>query len=165
MNKVFAFIVFFISFQFVTSLQAQSPIAISAKAVLINDSSYILQSKVQIKEGWRVYGANSDGINAPSYATSLETVFFQDKVKFSIQPKSEKDILLGKATIFKEPFELEQPLIIRGFQPDSLHLNLVMNVAKADSFLSLEIPFAVALAKGKKVEGFQILLQIGRAHV
>ena len=158
MNKVFAFIVFFISFQFVTTLQAQSPIAISAKAVLINDSSYILQSKVQIKEGWRVYGANPDGINAPSYATSLETVFFQDKVKFSIQPKSEKDILLGKATIFKEPFELEQPLIIRGFQPDSLQLRLVMNVAKADSFLSLEIPFAVALAKGKKVEGFQMLL-------
>ena len=158
MNKVFAFIVFFISFQFVATLQAQPPIAISAKALLINDSSYILQSKVQIKEGWRVYGANPDGINAPSYATALETVFFQDKVKFSIQPKSEKDILLGKATIFKEPFELEQPLIIRGFQPDSLQLRLVMNVAKADSFLSLEIPFAVALAKGKKVEGFQILL-------
>ena len=65
---------------------------------------------------------------------------------------------MGKAIIFNKPFELEQLLIIRGFQPDSLHLNLVMNVAKADSFLSLEIPFAVALAKGKKVEGFQILL-------
>jgi thiol:disulfide interchange protein DsbD len=35
---------------------------------------------------------------------------------------------------------------------------MVMNVAKADSFLSLEIPFSVALANGKKVAGFQILL-------
>ena len=34
-------------------------------------------------------------------------------------------------------------------------------MAKADSFLSLEIPLSVALANGKKVAGFQILLPAG----
>ena len=63
--------------------------------------------------------------------------------------------------MFNKSFDLSQNIIIKGFQPDSLQLLLVMNVAKADSFLSLEIPLSVALANGKKVAGFQILLPAG----
>jgi len=139
-------------------LQAQAPITITAKTVLLNDSSYSVKANIQIKEGWHVYGANPDGLNAPEISSKIETAKFQDKAVFSIKPIHEKDILFTKAFIFNKPFDIAQNIIIKGFQPDSLQLLMVLNVAKADSFLSLEIPFSVALANGKKVAGFQILL-------
>jgi thiol:disulfide interchange protein DsbD len=139
-------------------LQAQGPIIITAKAVVLNDSSYLVKANIQIKEGWHVYGTNPDGLNAPEISSKIETAKFQDKPVFSIKPIQEKDILFTKAFIFNKPFDIAQNLIIKGFQPDSLQLLIVLNVAKADSFLSLEIPFSVALANGKKVAGFQILL-------
>jgi thiol:disulfide interchange protein DsbD len=139
-------------------LQAQAPITITAKAVVLNDSSYSVKANIQIKEGWHVYGNNADGINAPEISSKIETAKFQDKAVFSIKPIQEKDILFTKAFIFNKPFDIAQNIIIKGFQPDSLQLLMVLNVAKADSFLSLEIPFSVALANGKKVAGFQILL-------
>ena len=140
------------------SLQAQTPITITAKAVVVSDSAYSIKANVQLKEGWHVYGNNPDGLNAPELSSKIETAKFQDKAVFSTKPTEEKDILFTKAFIFDKSFDLSQNLIIKGFQPDSLQLILVLNVAKADSFLSLEIPFSVALANGKKVAGFQILL-------
>jgi cytochrome c biogenesis protein CcdA/thioredoxin-related protein len=158
LNKILAFFVFLISSIIGLSLQAQTPINITAKALVVNDSSYSIKANIQIKEGWHVYGANPDGLNAPELSSKIETAKFQDKAIFSIKPSQEKDILFTKAFVFNKSFDLSQNIIIKGFQPDSLQLLLVMNVAKADSFLSLEIPFSVALANGKKVAGFQILL-------
>jgi thiol:disulfide interchange protein DsbD len=158
LNKILAFFVFLISSLIGLSLQAQTPITITAKAVVVNDSSYSIKANIQIKEGWHVYGTNPDGLNAPELSSKIETAKFQDKAVFSIKPSQEKDILFTKAFVFNKPFDLSQNIIIKGFQPDSLQLLMVLNVAKADSFLSLEIPFSVALANGKKVAGFQILL-------
>ena len=142
-------------------MQAQSPVTAIAKAVLVNDSTYTIKANIEIKEGWHVYGANPDGLNAPELNSKIETAKFQNKAIFSIKPTEEKDILFTKAFVFNKPFELTQNIIIGGFQPDSLQLIMVLNVAKADSFLSLEIPLSVALANGKKVAGFQILLPAG----
>lgn len=149
----------------VPSVYGQQPISISAKAILINDSSYTIKANVQMKEGWRIYAENPDGLNAPTFSSSMETVTFQDKCIFSVTPVHQKDILFGKAFFFNTSFEIAQPINIKGFQPDSLHVVMAMNVAKADSFLSLEIPFSVALARGKKVEGFQILLPAASTSV
>ena len=142
-------------------MQAQSPVTAIAKAVLVNDSTYTVKANIEIKEGWHVYGANPDGLNAPVLSSKIETAKFQNKAVFSTKPTEEKDILFTKAFIFNTSFELTQSLIMGGFQPDSLKMALVINVAKADSFLSLEIPLSVALANGKKVAGFQILLPAG----
>jgi thiol:disulfide interchange protein DsbD len=161
LNKILVFFVFLISSLIGLSLQAQTPITITAKAVVVNDSSYSIKANIEIKEGWHVYGANPDGLNAPVLSSKIETAKFQNKAIFSIKPTEEKDILFTKAFIFNKPFELTQNIIIGGFQPDSLQLLMVLNVAKADSFLSLEIPLSVALANGKKVAGFQILLPAG----
>ena len=158
MNKILAFFVFLISSLIGLSLQAQTPITITAKAVVVNDSSYSIKANIQIKEGWHVYGTNPDGLNAPELSSKIETAKFQDIASFSTKPTQEKDILFTKAFVFNKSFDLSQNIIIKGFQPDSLQLLMVLNVAKADSFLSLEIPFSVALANGKKVAGFQILL-------
>ena len=161
MNKILAFFVFLISSLIGLSLQAQTPITTTAKAVVVNDSSYSIKANIEIKEGWHVYGANPDGLNAPELSSKIETAKFQNKAVFSTKPTEEKDILFTKAFVFNKPFELTQNIIIGGFQPDSLQLIMVLNVAKADSFLSLEIPLSVALANGKKVAGFQILLPSG----
>jgi len=158
LNKILVCFVFLITALTGLQLQAQAPITITAKAVVLNDSSYSVKANIQIKEGWHVYGNNADGINAPEISSKIETAKFQDKAVFSIKPIQEKDILFTKAFIFNKPFDIAQNIIIKGFQPDSLQLLMVLNVAKADSFLSLEIPFSVALTNGKKVAGFQILL-------
>ena len=158
MNKIFASFAFFVFCLIANNLEAQSPITVSAKAVVLNDSSYAIKANIQLKEGWHVYGNNADGLNAPELSSKIETVKFQNKAVFSIKPSQEKDILFSKAYIFNKPIDVLQNFIIKGFQPDSLNLVMVLNAAKADSFLSLEIPFSVALANGKKVAGFQILL-------
>jgi len=158
LNKILVCFVFLISAITRLPLQAQAPVTVTAKAVVLNDTSYSVKANVQIKEGWHVYGTNPDGLNAPEISSKIETAKFQDKAVFSIKPIQEKDILFTKAFIFNKPFDIAQNIIIKGFQPDSLQLLMVLNVAKADSFLSLEIPFSVALANGKKVAGFQILL-------
>ena len=158
MNKIFASFAFFVFCLIANNLEAQSPITVSAKALALNDSTYAIKANIQLKEGWHVYGNNADGLNAPELSSKIETVKFQNKAVFSIKPSQEKDILFSKAYIFNKPIDVLQNFIIKGFQPDSLNLVMVLNAAKADSFLSLEIPFSVALANGKKVAGFQILL-------
>jgi len=161
LNKILVFFAFLFACLTTVTTQAQSPVKAIAKAVLVNDSTYTIKANIEIKEGWHVYGANPDGLNAPELSSKIETAKFQNKASFSIKPIEEKDILFTKAFVFNKPFELTQNIIIGGFQPDSLQLIMVLNVAKADSFLSLEIPLSVALANGKKVAGFQILLPAG----
>lgn len=161
MNKILVFFAFLFACLTTFTTQAQSPVKAIAQAVLVNDSTYTIKANIEIKEGWHVYGANPDGLNAPELSSKIETAKFQNKPSFSIKPTEEKDILFTKAFVFNKPFELTQNIIIGGFQPDSLQLLMVLNVAKADSFLSLEIPLSVALANGKKVAGFQILLPAG----
>ena len=161
MNKILVFFAFLFACLTTFTTQAQSPVKAIAKAVLVNDSTYTIKANIEIKEGWHVYGANPDGLNAPELSSKIETAKFQNKPSFSIKPTEEKDILFTKAFVFNKPFELTQNIIIGGFQPDSLQLIMVLNVAKADSFLSLEIPLSVALVNGKKVAGFQILLPAG----
>lgn len=161
MNKILVFFAFLITCLTTVTTQAQSPVTAIAKAVLVNDSTYTIKANIEIKEGWHVYGANPDGLNAPELNSKIETAKFQNKAIFSTKPTEEKDILFTKAFVFNKSFELTQNIIIGGFQPDSLQLIMVLNVAKADSFLSLEIPLSVALANGKKVAGFQILLPAG----
>ena len=158
MNKILVSFAFLIACLTTVTTQAQSPVTVTAKALLVNDSSYTIKANIEIKEGWHVYGANPDGLNAPELNSKIETAKFQNKASFSIKPTEEKDILFTRAFVFNKPFELTQNIIIGGFQPDSLQLIMLLNVAKADSFLSLEIPLSVALANGKKVAGFQILL-------
>jgi thiol:disulfide interchange protein DsbD len=161
LNKILVFFAFLIACLTTVTTQAQSPVTVTAKALLVNDTSYTIKANIEIKEGWHVYGANPDGLNAPELNSKIETAKFQNKASFSIKPTEENDILFTKAFVFNKPFELTQNIIIGGFQPDSLQLLIVLNVAKADSFLSLEIPLSVALANGKKVAGFQILLPVG----
>ena len=161
MNKILVFFAFLFACLTTFTTQAQSPVKAIAQAVLVNDSTYTIKANIEIKEGWHVYGANPDGLNAPELSSKIETAKFQNKPSFSIKPSEEKDILFTKAFVFNKPFELTQNIIIGGFQPDSLQLIMVLNVAKADSFLSLEIPLSVALVNGKKVAGFQILLPAG----
>jgi len=161
LNKILVFFAFLISSHIGLSLQAQTPITITAKAEVVNDTTYTIKANIEIKEGWHVYGANPDGLNAPELSSKIETAKFQNKAVFSTKPTEEKDILFTKAFVFNKPFELTQNIIIGGFQPDSLQLIMLLNVAKADSFLSLEIPLSVALANGTKVAGFQILLPAG----
>jgi cytochrome c biogenesis protein CcdA/thioredoxin-related protein len=158
LNKILVSFAFLIACLTTVTTQAQSPVTVTAKALLVNDSSYTIKANIEIKEGWHVYGANPDGLNAPELNSKIETAKFQNKASFSIKPTEEKDILFTRAFVFNKPFELTQNIIIGGFQPDSLQLIMLLNVAKADSFLSLEIPLSVALANGKKVAGFQILL-------
>jgi len=88
------------------SLQAQTPITITAKAVVVSDSAYSIKANVQLKEGWHVYGNNPDGLNAPELSSKIETAKFQDKAVFSTKPTEEKDILFTKAFVFNKPFEL-----------------------------------------------------------
>jgi thiol:disulfide interchange protein DsbD len=161
LNKILVFFAFLFACLTTFTTQAQSPVKAIAQAVLVNDSTYTIKANIEIKEGWHVYGANPDGLNAPELSSKIETAKFQNKPSFSIKPSEEKDILFTKAFVFNKPFELTQNIIIGGFQPDSLQLIMVLNVAKADSFLSLEIPLSVALVNGKKVAGFQILLPAG----
>jgi thiol:disulfide interchange protein DsbD len=161
LNKILVFFAFLIACLTTVTTQAQNPVAVTAKAVLVNDTTYIIKANIEIKEGWHVYGTNPDGLSAPELSSKIETAKFQNKAVFSTKPTEEKDILFTKAFVFNKPFELTQNIIIGGFQPDSLQLIMVLNVAKADSFLSLEIPLSVALANGTKVAGFQILLPAG----
>ena len=141
-------------------VQSQSDNVVHAKALatLINDSSYALKISLQIDKGWHVYGENPDGINAPLIKSKLESAKLLLAPKYSNAPIKQSDVLFTQALVFTSDFEVNQNLQITGFQPDSLKLNVVLNVAKGDQFYALELPLTVALSKGTKVAGFNILL-------
>ena len=141
-------------------VQSQSDNVVHAKALatLINDSSYALKISLQIDKGWHVYGENPDGINAPLIKSKLESAKLLLAPKYSIAPIKQSDVLFTQALVFTSDFEVNQNIQITGFQPDSIKLIVLLNVAKGDQFYALELPLTVALSKGTKVAGFNILL-------
>jgi len=60
LNKILASFVFLISLLIGLHVQAQLPITVAAKSVLVNDSTYSIKANIQIKQGWHVYGTNPD---------------------------------------------------------------------------------------------------------
>ena len=158
MNKILASFAFLIISLFASNVQAQDPVIASAKAVVVNDSTYTIKANLQIKEGWHVYGDNPDGLNAPTFTAGIETAQFKAAASFITKSIKQKDVLFKEAFVYTNSVDFEQSILIKGFQPDSLKIIISVNVAKADSFLAIEIPVSVALANGKKVTGFQLLL-------
>ena len=158
MNKVLAsFVALFTSLLVNVSL-AQNPVTVHVKAVAVNDSTYTLKASIQIQDNWHVYAANPDGVNAPEFKAGLETVQFIATPAYSTKSLKQSDVLFKQANVYLGTLDITQNIVIKGFQPDSLKTIVVLNTAKGDQFLALEIPVSVALANGKKAAGFQILL-------
>ncbi len=165
MNKIVALFVALVTLFVVENAQAQSPVTAIVKAVVVNDSTYTLKASLQIQSDWHVYAANPDGLNAPEFKAGLETVSFIGDLKYSVQASKQADVLFKQAHVYKNALDIEQTIVIKGFQPDSLKLIIVVNAAKGDQFLALEIPVTVPLANGKKTEGFQVLLPAANTKV
>ena len=165
MNKIVALFVAFVSLCVLQNAQAQSPVKASVKAVVVNDSTYTLKASLQIQSDWHVYAANPDGLNAPEFKTSLETVSLIGVPSYSVKASMQADVLFKQANIYNNAFDIEQAMVIKGFQPDSLKTIIVVNAAKGDQFLALEIPVTVALANGKKTAGFKVLLPADNTKV
>ena len=160
MNKV---VTFFTSFLFlftsiIVSGQSEGIVQIKAEAIPVNDSTYLIKSNFVVKEGWHLYGNNADGLNAPALQLGLETAKNRGEAIFSVAAQKQKDVLFKSAFVFTKPINIDQQIQLSGFQPDSLKGIWLVNVAKGDQFLALEIPISVALAYGKKTAGVQILL-------
>jgi thiol:disulfide interchange protein DsbD len=158
LNKIVALFVAFVTLLMVPNAQAQNPVTPSVKAFVVNDSTYTLKASIQIQSDWHVYATNPDGLNAPSFKSSLETVRFIGLPIYSVKAMKQTDVLFKQANVYVHSLDIEQSIVINGFQPDSLQTTVVVNAAKGDQFLALEVPVTVALANGKKTAGFQILL-------
>ena len=162
MNKIVAL---FVALFFVNQAQAQNPVTASVKAVVVNDSTYTLKASLQIQADWHVYGANPDGLTAPTFTSNLETVSFIGAPNYSVKATKQADVLFKQANVYNHAVDIEQAMVIKGFQPDSVQTILIVNAAKGDQFLALEIPVTLALANGKKTAGFQILLPAANTKV
>lgn len=143
-----------------TNAQTENNISATAKAALVDDSTYKIVVNVRIENGWKVYGNNADGLNAPSLVFNLESAKLLNEPTYSVNFEKQKDLVLGEANAYKGSFEMQQMLRINGFQPDSLRGVIILSIAKGDQFFALEMPFTVGLLKGKKVEGFQMRLPV-----
>ena len=165
MNKIVALFVAFVTLFLLQNAQAQSPVKASVKAVVVNDSTYTLKASLQIQSDWHVYAANPDGLNAPEFKAGLETVSLIGAPSYSVKATKQADVLFKQANVYNNAVDLEQAMVIKGFQPDSLKTIVVVNAAKGDQFLALEIPVTVALANGKKSAGFQVLLPAANTKV
>ena len=165
MNKVLASFVAFIASLLISNLHAQNPVTANVKALVVNDSTYTLKASIQIQDNWHVYAANPDGLNAPEFKAGLETVQFIGAPVYSMKASKQTDVLFKEANVFLHTLDVEQNIVIKGFQPDSLKTIVVLNAAKGDQFLALEIPVSVELANGKKTAGFQIVLPTGATKV
>ena len=158
MKKTLSFLIAVLSFALAAQAQADSIVTAKVEAILVNDSVYQLKTNLVINNGWHVYGNNPDGLNAPTYTFAIETAKSVNEVKYATNAKKQKDLLFKEANIYTAALAFEQTIVLSGFQPDSLKGNLLVNVAKGDQFYALEVPYAAALANGKKVAGFQIVL-------
>ncbi len=165
MNKIVALFVALGTLFIVQNAQAQSPVKASAKAVVVNDSTYTLKASILIQADWHVYAANPDGLNAPEFKAGLETVSLIGTPSYSVKASKQTDVLFKQANVYNGAVDIEQAIVIKGFQPDSLKTILLVNAAKGDQFLALEIPVNVALANGKKTAGFQVLLPAANTKV
>jgi thiol:disulfide interchange protein DsbD len=155
----------FFFFAFVTLLisvsmhaQTDSIVKVTVKAIEKTDSTYTLQAALVLQKDWHVYDDNADGITAPSFNASIESVKFLSPLQFSNTSVTQKDVLFGSAKMFLNKVSFEQEISISGFQPDSLKGNILLNVGKGDQFYALELPYSAALSNGSKAETFQMVL-------
>ena len=155
----------FFFFAFVTLLisvsihaQTDSIVKVTVKAIEKTDSTYTLQAALVLQKDWHVYDDNADGITAPSFNASIESVKFLSPIQFSNTSVTQKDVLFGSAKVFLNKVSFEQEISISGFQPDSLKGNILLNVGKGDQFYALELPYSAALSNGSKAEAFQMVL-------
>ena len=155
----------FFFFAFVTLLisgsihaQTDSIVKVTVKAIEKTDSTYTLQAALVLQKDWHVYDDNADGITAPSFNASIESVKFLSPIQFSNTSVTQKDVLFGSAKMFLNKVSFEQEISISGFQPDSLKGNILLNVGKGDQFYALELPYSAALSNGSKAEAFQMVL-------
>ena len=154
------FLTFIALFLTVSQLQAQADsiakasVQISAK----NDSTYVIQVSVNVQAGWKVYDANAEGVEAPGLKYTLETAVPLNKPTYSVVPQVQKDILFTNAKVFIGQFDINEEVVIHGFQPDSLKGVVVMSVGKESSFYVIELPISMPLANGQKGNQFNILL-------
>ena len=155
----------FFFFAFITLLisgaihaQTDSIVKVTVKAIEKTDSTYTLQAALVLQKDWHVYDDNADGITAPSFNASIESVKFLGPIQFSNTSVTQKDVLFGSAKIFLNKVSFDQEISISGFQPDSLKGNILLNVGKGDQFYALELPYSAALSNGSKAEAFQMVL-------
>jgi thiol:disulfide interchange protein len=144
----------------VSQLQAQADSIAKAtvKINAINDSVYSIQVHVEVQSGWKVYDANTEGVEAPSIKYTLETAMPKAKPAYSVASVLRKDPLFSSAKSFTGAFDIKEEVVIHGFQPDSLKGVAVMSVGKESSFYVIELPIAMPLAYGQKSTQFNILL-------
>ena len=126
MNKIVALFVALGTLFIIENAQAQSPVKASVKAEVVNDSTYTLKASLQIQSDWHVYAANPDGLNAPEFKAGLETVSFIGDLKYSVQASKQSDVLFKQANVYKRSVDIAQAIVIKGFQPDSLKLIIVV---------------------------------------
>lgn len=138
--------------------QTDSIVKVTVKAIEKTDSTYTLQAALVLQKDWHVYDDNADGITAPSFNASIESVKFLSPLQFSNTSVTQKDVLFGSAKMFLNKVSFEQEISISGFQPDSLKGNILLNVGKGDQFYALELPYSAALSNGSKAETFQMVL-------
>lgn len=138
--------------------QTDSIVKVTVKAIEKTDSTYTLQAALVLQKDWHVYDDNADGITAPSFNASIESVKFLSPIQFSNTSVTQKDVLFGSAKMFLNKVSFEQEISISGFQPDSLKGNILLNVGKGDQFYALELPYSAALSNGSKAEAFQMVL-------
>ena len=81
---------FFFFFAFITLLisgaihaQTDSIVKVTVKAIEKTDSTYTLQAALVLQKDWHVYDDNADGITAPSFNASIESVKFLGPIQFS----------------------------------------------------------------------------------
>ena len=138
--------------------QTDSIVKVTVKAIEKTDSTYTLQAALVLQKDWHVYDDNADGITAPSFNASIESVKFLGPIQFSNTSVTQKDVLFGSAKMFLNKVSFDQEISISGFQPDSLKGNILLNVGKGDQFYALELPYSAALSNGSKAEAFQMVL-------
>lgn len=138
--------------------QTDSIVKVTVKAIEKTDSTYTLQAALVLQKDWHVYDDNADGITAPSFNASIESVKFLGPIQFSNTSVTQKDVLFGSAKMFLNKVSFDQEISISGFQPDSLKGNILLNVGKGDQFYALELPYSAALSNGSKAEAFQMIL-------
>jgi thiol:disulfide interchange protein DsbD len=154
------FLTFIALFMTVSQLQAQADSIAKASAQISakNDSTYAIQVSVNVQAGWKVYDANAEGVEAPTLKYTLETAVPVSKPTYSVAAQLQKDVLFTNAKVFTGQFDINEEIVIHGFQPDSLKGVVVMSVGKESAFYVIELPIAMLLANGQKGTQFSILL-------
>lgn len=159
----FFILIFCILFSITAQSQSDSLLKVVVKINPINDSTYELQYKVEVKSGWHVYGLTTEGksdtlTQAPRFIFKLESLQYKGLPVFDVKTNQQKDPLFTKAFVFPSSFSGTQQIQLKGFQPDSLKGKLLIQLAKDNEFYEQEIPVNLFLMYGKKVAGFQIQL-------